>query len=63
LKALASPDAGDQDACYGYRYYLTPTRVAHGALADPSLGELARVIKAGTGIEIYQSCNLHKTLC
>src|SRR5262245_12135948 len=41
LKALASPDAGDQDARYGYRYYLTPTCVAHGALADPSLGELA----------------------
>ena len=51
LEAQASPEAGDQDARYGYRYYLTPTCVAHGALADPSLGELARVIKAGTCIE------------
>ena len=25
----ASPDARDQDASYGYRYYLTPTCVAH----------------------------------
>ena len=47
----ASPDAGDQDTRYGYRYYLTPTCVANGALAEPSLGELARVIKAGTCIE------------
>ena len=51
LKGQASPDAGDQDARYGYRYYLTPTRVANGELAEPSLGELARVIKAGTCIE------------
>ena len=41
----------DQDARYGYRYYLTPTGVAHRALQEPSLGELARVIKAGTCIE------------
>src|SRR5215470_2437784 len=51
LKTPASGDASDQDARYGYRYYLTPTRVAHGALANPSLGELARVITAGTCIE------------
>jgi SRSO17 transposase len=51
LKGPASPDAGDQDARYGYRYYLTPTCVANGALEEPSLGELARVIKAGTCIE------------
>src|SRR5262249_39098808 len=47
----ASPDARDQDARYGYRYYLTPTCVAHRALQEPSLGELARVITAGTCIE------------
>ena len=38
-------------ARYCYRYYLTPTRVANGELAEPSLAELARVIKAGTCIE------------
>ena len=46
-----SPEARDQDARYGYRYYLTPTSVANGALEEPSLGELARVIKAGPCIE------------
>jgi SRSO17 transposase len=51
LKRQASPDAGDQDTRYCYRYYLTPTRVANGELAEPSLGELARVITAGTCIE------------
>src|SRR5215471_13182812 len=47
----ASSDARDQDARYCYRYYLTPTGVAHRALKEPSLGELARVIKAGARIE------------
>src|ERR671923_1150938 len=47
----ASPDARDQDARYCYRYYLTPTGVAHRALKEPSLGELAHVIKAGACIE------------
>ena len=51
LEGQASPDARDQDARYGYRYYLTPTCVAKGDLAEPSLGELARVITAGTCIE------------
>jgi hypothetical protein len=51
LEGQASPDARDQDARYGYRYYLTPTGVANRALKEPSLGELARVIKAGTCIE------------
>src|SRR5262252_8224731 len=51
VEGLASPDAHDQDARYGYHYYLTPTCMAHRALKDPSLGELARVIKAGTCIE------------
>jgi len=47
----ASPDARDQDTRYCYRYYLTPTCVAHRALLEPSLGELARVITAGACIE------------
>jgi len=51
LEGPASPDARDQDARYGYRYYLTPVCVAHRELKEPSLGELARVIKAGTCIE------------
>src|SRR5574341_627654 len=51
VEGHASPDACDQDAHYGYRYYLTPTCVAHRELQEPSLGELARVIKAGTCIE------------
>jgi SRSO17 transposase len=51
VEGQASPDAGDQDAHYGYRYYLTPTCMAHRALREPSLGELARVITAGTCIE------------
>jgi SRSO17 transposase len=51
LAGQASLDAGDQDARYCYRSYLTPTCVASGALEEPSLGELARVIKAGTCIE------------
>jgi hypothetical protein len=51
VEGRASPDARDQDAGYGYRYYLTPTCVANRELEAPSLGELARVIKAGTSIE------------
>ena len=51
VEGKASPDARDQDAYYGYRYYLTPTCVANGELEEPSLRELARVIKAGTCIE------------
>jgi len=51
VERQTSPDADDQDAHYGYRYYLTPTCVAHRELHKPSLGELARVIKAGTCIE------------
>jgi len=47
----SSPEASDQDARYGYRYYLTPTGVAKGDLEEPSLRELARVIKAGMCIE------------
>jgi len=51
MEGQNSPDACDQDAHYGYRYYLTPTCVAHRELQEPSLRELARVIKAGTCIE------------
>ena len=51
LERQASPDARDQDARYCYRYYLTPACVANRELKEPSLGELARVIKAGTCIE------------
>jgi SRSO17 transposase len=47
----SSSDAGDQDARYGSRSYLTPTGVAKEDLEEPSLMELARVIKAGTCIE------------
>jgi SRSO17 transposase len=51
LEGQASPDAAEQDTQYRYRYYLTPTCVAEGELEQPSLAELARVIKAGGCIE------------
>src|SRR5207249_6420991 len=51
VEGQASPDDRDQDARYGYRYYLPPTCVAKEALEEPSLGELACVIKAGPCIE------------
>ena len=47
----ASRDATDQDARYRYHYYLSPTCVSAGELAEPSLADLARVIKAGACIE------------
>src|SRR6516225_10301658 len=47
----ASRDATDQDARYRYHYYLSPTCVSEGELAEPSLAELARVVKAGACIE------------
>ena len=62
LEPRASRDATDQDTRYRYHYSLTPTCVSEIELAEPSLSELARVITAGAGMEIYQSCNLHKTL-
>ena len=46
-----SKDATDQDERHRYHYYLTPTRVSSVAFKAPSLGELARVIKAGACIE------------
>jgi SRSO17 transposase len=51
LEPQASRDACDQDAGYRYRYYFTPTCVSEVELAEPSLAELARVIKAGVRIE------------
>ena len=54
LESKASPDATDQDTQHRDHSYLTPT--------DESEAELARVIKTGACMEIYQSCNLHKTL-
>jgi len=51
LEPQASPDATDQDIRYRYQYYLTPTVGSGVAFEEPSLGELARVIKAGACIE------------
>src|SRR5262250_815312 len=51
LETQASREACEQDARYGYRYYLTPTQTHASALAEPSLAELARVIQAGGCIE------------
>jgi SRSO17 transposase len=50
-EARASRDATEQDERYRYHYYLTPTAGCAGAFQEPSLGELARVIKAGACIE------------
>ena len=47
----ASRDATDQDERYRYHYYLSPTCVSKAELEEPSLAELARVIKAGACIE------------
>jgi hypothetical protein len=47
----SSPDATEQDGRYRYRYYLSPTGVSAVELAEPSLAELARVIKSGVCIE------------
>jgi SRSO17 transposase len=51
LEGKSSPDATDQDACYRYRYYLTSTGGSDVEFKEPSLSELARVIKAGLCIE------------
>ena len=47
----ASRDACDQDTCYRYRYYLTPTCGAEAEQEELALVELARVIKAGLCME------------
>jgi hypothetical protein len=51
VEPQASRDAMDQDAGYRDQYSLTPTWVSKVELAEPSLAELARVLKAGVGIE------------
>ena len=51
LEPKPSPDATDQDARYRHHYYLTPTDGCEVAFKEPSLSELARVIKAGACIE------------
>src|SRR5215467_5198900 len=51
LEPRASRDATDQDEHHRYHYYLTPTAVSAAPLQEPSLDELARVIKAGACIE------------
>jgi hypothetical protein len=51
LEPRASRDATDQDEHHRYHYYLTPTGLSEVRLQEPSLDELARVIKAGTCIE------------
>jgi SRSO17 transposase len=51
LEARASRDATDHDARYRYQYYLTPSNGCGVAFQEPSVEELARVIKAGACIE------------
>ena len=51
LAPRASRDATDQDEHHRYHYYLTPTGLSAVRLQEPSLDELARVIKAGVCIE------------
>src|SRR2546422_10817635 len=50
LEPRASRDATDQDTRHRYHYSLSPTSVAGAELQEPSLAELARVIKAGAWI-------------
>ena len=51
LEGKSSPDATEHDGRYRYCYYLTPTCVSEVEIKEPSLSELARVIKAGLCIE------------
>jgi hypothetical protein len=51
MEPCASWDATDQDVRYRYQYYLAPTDGSEATCKEPSLGELARVIKAGACIE------------
>jgi SRSO17 transposase len=50
-ESRASRDATDQDTRYRSHYYVTPTKGCAVAFEEPSLGELARVIKGGACIE------------
>jgi len=51
VEPRASRDATDHDGRYRYHYYLTPTHGATVPFQEPSVEELARVIKAGACIE------------
>jgi SRSO17 transposase len=51
LEPRASRDATDQDTRHRYQYDLSPTSVSGAELQEPSLEELAWVIKAGACIE------------
>jgi SRSO17 transposase len=51
LEPRPSRDATDQDTRHHYHYYLSPPSVSEVELKEPSLSELARVIKAGACIE------------
>ena len=51
MEPRASRDAADQDTRHRYHYYLSPTSVTGAELQEPSLEELARVIKAGACME------------
>jgi len=51
LEARASRDATDDDARHRSHYYLTPSDGWGVAFQEPSVEELARVIKAGACIE------------
>jgi SRSO17 transposase len=51
LGPRASRNATDQDARYRYHYHLSPACVSKREIEEPSLSELARVIKAGACIE------------
>jgi hypothetical protein len=51
LEPRASRDATDHDARYRYHYYLTPSDGCGVAFQEPSVEDLARVIKAGACIE------------
>src|SRR5262247_2318806 len=59
LATQASREACEQDTRYGYRYDLTPPQTPTSELEEPSLAELARVIKAGGGMEA--SCQRGKS--
>ena len=51
LEGQVSPDAIEHAGRYRYQYYLTPTQTPESVREEPSLAELARVIKAGVCIE------------
>jgi hypothetical protein len=51
VEPRASRAATEQDAQHRSQDSLTPTGASEAALQEPSLGELARVLKAGAGME------------